>query len=94
MRLEYRGITTHHVKDRTGGADPYLIAGFYRIPHELSGITRIMHEMTSPMKIEHRPHNLQAMAHNEWSPSGGKQDRAGNPSNPIQFYPKYLRSAT
>jgi hypothetical protein len=96
LDLEYRGITTHKVHDKSNGVEPYLITSFYRIPHEIrdyimhGDIPSVMHEMTSPMKIEQIPKNLGQMSAGYWMPSGGHMDSLGNPSNPIQFHPKML----
>ena len=96
LRLEYRGITTRKISERLGGdgVDPYLITAFYRIPIETSRFPDVLHEVTAPMKVKHLPEDLDEMNSNQWSPSGGSQDSAGNPSNPIQFHPKFIRHVT
>ena len=94
LRLEYRGITTRKVHDRSGGVEPYLITGLYRIPYELFAWPEVMHEMSPRMKVEHHPENLGEMKSGYWSPSGGSQDTNGNPVHPIQFYPKFFTTRT
>jgi len=83
-RLEYRGITTHTAGDRWGGVEPYLVTGVYRIP----GGSTTVEELGAPMVVKQDPSGLDSMPANNWEPSGGSQDAAGNPSNPIQFFPK------
>lgn len=95
LRLEYRGIRTNVVSDRSDGVEPYLITAVYRIPFQFIEIVQsgidVFHEMSGPMKIKHFPEDLGAMRSNVfWSPSGGEQDAQCNPLHPIQFHPKIL----
>lgn len=92
LRLEYRGITTHNTGDRSGGVEPYMITGFYRIP--FSTIRGAIHPLTEGSKVTQYPKNLGNMSANQWMPSGGSQDSIGNPSNPIQFFPLITEKRT
>lgn len=92
LRLEYRGITTHYTEDRSGGVEPYMITGFYRIP--FSTIRGAIHPLTEGSKVTQYPKNLGNMSANQWMPSGGSQDNNYNPSNPIQFFPLITEKRT
>jgi hypothetical protein len=92
LRLEYRGITTHYTEDRSGGVEPYMITGFYRIP--FSTIRGAIHPLTEGSKVTQYPKNLGNMSANHWMPSGGSQDDNDNPSNPIQFFPLITEKRT
>jgi hypothetical protein len=92
LRLEYRGITTHYTEDRSGGVEPYMITGFYRIP--FSTIRGAIHPLTEGSKVTQYPKNLGNMSANHWMPSGGSQDDKDNPSNPIQFFPLITEKRT
>jgi hypothetical protein len=92
LRLEYRGITTHYTEDRSGGVEPYMITGFYRIP--FSTIRGAIHPLTEGSKVTQYPKNLGNMSADHWMPSGGSQDDNYNPSNPIQFFPLITEKRT
>jgi len=92
LRLEYRGITTHNTGDRSGGVEPYMITGFYRIP--FSTIRGAIHPLTEGSKVTQYPKNLGNMSADQWMPSGGSQDALHNPSNPIQFFPLITEKRT
>ena len=81
LQLDYRGITTLEVGDRSGGVEPYIVPGIYKIFDNGD-----FEEVVEPTFIQQNPWNLGKMQSNEWMPSGGDQDANGNPTNPITIF--------
>ncbi|MEJ2602558.1 MAG: hypothetical protein P8172_04590 [Gammaproteobacteria bacterium] len=92
LRLEYRGITTHRTADRSGGVEPYLITGVYRIPFRT--VVGSIHSMTREAIVKQYPKDLHDMSAGYWMPQGGEQDQYGNPSDPFQFFPLITANRT